>query len=102
MDNRAKNADLYHLSSRGVSRHQKLALRIAVNGASKDMRGQCPASNLSLIDGDFGDDAGMFVDNEDTSFVGKSCADLQGTGNSMKPSFGRRGRWQSSAGSQSS
>jgi hypothetical protein len=35
------------------------------------MRGQLPLSNLNLINGDFGDDAGMFVDNRDYCFVGK-------------------------------
>jgi hypothetical protein len=35
------------------------------------MRGQLPLSNLNLTDGDFGDDAGMFVENRDFSFVGK-------------------------------
>ncbi len=50
---------------------QQLSLRIAVNGASKSMRGQLPLSNLNLTNGDFGDDAGMIVDNRDYCFVGK-------------------------------
>lgn len=49
----------------------KLCLRVAVNGASKSMRGELPLSNLNLTNGDFGDDAGMFVDNRDYCFVGK-------------------------------
>jgi hypothetical protein len=49
----------------------KLCLRVAVNGASKSMRGQLPLSNLNLKNGDFGDDAGMFVENRDYCFVGK-------------------------------
>jgi hypothetical protein len=49
----------------------KLCLRVAVNGASKSMRGQLPLSNLNLTNGDFGDDAGMVVDNRDYCFVGK-------------------------------
>lgn len=49
----------------------KLCLQIAVNGASKTMRGQIPMSNLNINNGDFGDDAGMFVDNRDYCFVGK-------------------------------
>ncbi|CAF4823043.1 unnamed protein product [Rotaria socialis] len=48
----------------------KLCLRIAVNGASKSMRGQLPLSNLNLTNGDFGDDAGMIVENRDYCFVG--------------------------------
>ncbi|CAF3399144.1 unnamed protein product [Rotaria sp. Silwood1] len=47
-----------------------LCLRIAVNGVSKSMRGQLPLSNLNLNDGDFGDDAGMIVDNRNFCFVG--------------------------------
>jgi hypothetical protein len=54
----------------GVVMKSKLCLRIAVNGASKSMRGQLPLANLNLINGDFGDDAGMIVDNRDYSFVG--------------------------------
>jgi hypothetical protein len=49
----------------------KLCLRVAVNGASKSMRGQLPLSNLNLTNGDFGDDAGMIVDKRDYYFVGK-------------------------------
>ncbi|CAF2738219.1 unnamed protein product [Rotaria sp. Silwood2] len=48
----------------------KLHLRVAVNGASKSMRGQLPLSNLNLTNGDFGDDAGMIVENHDYCFVG--------------------------------
>ncbi|CAF1010847.1 unnamed protein product [Rotaria sp. Silwood1] len=48
----------------------KLCLRVAVNGASKSMRGQLPLSNLNLTNGDFGDDAGMIVENRDYCFVG--------------------------------
>jgi len=49
---------------------EKLCLRVAVNGASKSMRGQLPLANLNLTNGDFGDDAGMFVNNRDHCFVG--------------------------------
>lgn len=49
----------------------KLCLRVAVNGASKSMRGQLPLANLNLVNGDYGDDAGMIVDNRDYSFVGE-------------------------------
>ena len=49
----------------------KLRLRVAVNGASKSMRGQLPLANLNLVNGDYGDDAGMIVDNRDYSFVGE-------------------------------
>ncbi|CAF0732894.1 unnamed protein product [Adineta ricciae] len=48
----------------------KLCLHIAVNGMSKSLRGQIPLSNLDINRGDFGDDAGMFVDNRSFSFVG--------------------------------
>ncbi|CAF1251591.1 unnamed protein product [Rotaria sordida] len=47
-----------------------LCLRIAVNGASKSLRGQLPLSNLNLNNGDFGDDAGMIVENRNFCFVG--------------------------------
>lgn len=53
----------------GISK-DKLCLRVAVNGASKSMRGQLPLANLNLTNGDFGDDAGMFVNNRDYCFVG--------------------------------
>jgi NAD-dependent SIR2 family protein deacetylase len=49
----------------------KLCLHIAVNGASKSMRGAIPLLNSNLNHGDFGDDAGMFIDNRDCCFVGK-------------------------------
>jgi len=49
----------------------QLYLHIAVNGASKSMRGQLPLSNLNLNNGDFGDDAGMFIENRDFCFIGK-------------------------------
>jgi len=49
----------------------KLCLQIAVNGASKSMRGELPSSNLNLNNGDFGDDAGVFVENRDFCFIGK-------------------------------
>ncbi|UJR26772.1 hypothetical protein I4U23_008086 [Adineta vaga] len=48
----------------------KLRLNIAVNGMSKSLRGQVPLSNLNINKGDFGDDAGMFVDNRSFCFVG--------------------------------
>ena len=44
---------------------------MAVNGASKSMRGELPLSNLNLSNGDFGGDAGMFMENRDFCFVGK-------------------------------
>lgn len=49
----------------------KLCLHIAVNGMSKSLRGQVPLANLDINRGDFGDDAGMFLDNRSFSFVGK-------------------------------
>lgn len=49
---------------------KKLCLRVAVNGASKSMRGALPWSNLNLTSGDFGDDAGMIVENREHCFVG--------------------------------
>ncbi len=48
-----------------------LYLNIAINGASKSLRGQVPVSNLDLQNGDFGDDAGIFTENQDFCFVGK-------------------------------
>lgn len=50
---------------------KELSLRMAVNGASKSMRGQVPISNLNLLSGDFGDDAGVFMENRNFCFVGK-------------------------------
>ncbi|CAF3002653.1 unnamed protein product [Rotaria sp. Silwood2] len=47
-----------------------LHLRIAVNGVSKSLRGQFPLSNSNLNNGDFGDDAGMIVENRNFCFVG--------------------------------
>jgi len=35
------------------------------------MRGELPSSNLNLNNGDFGDDAGVFVENRDFCFIGK-------------------------------
>ena len=35
------------------------------------MRDRIPSSNLNLNDGDFGDDAGLFVENRDFCFAGK-------------------------------
>lgn len=50
---------------------RNLCLNMAVNGVSKSLRGQVPVSNLDLNNGDFGDDAGMFTENQDFCFVGK-------------------------------
>ena len=35
------------------------------------MHGNFPLTNINLNKGDFGDDAGMIVDNRDYCFVGK-------------------------------
>jgi len=51
-------------------KQDKLHLSVAVNGASKAMRGQLPLANLNLTNGDFGDDAGMVIENSDFCFVG--------------------------------
>lgn len=50
---------------------------MAVNGASKFMKGQVPVSNLNLINGDFGDDAGIFMENRDFCFVGKNSMKIR-------------------------
>ena len=69
----------YHISPSQII-HEKLhpginetnlCLRIAVNGASKSLRGELPLSNLNLNQGDFGDDAGMIVENRHFCFIGK-------------------------------
>lgn len=52
-------------------KREKVHLDVAVNGASKSMRGQLPLSNLNLTNGDFGDDAGMIMETQDYVFVGK-------------------------------
>ena len=65
------NGQVVHERIYPANVNEKLCLRVAVNGASKSMRGQLPLSNLNLANGDFGDDAGMFVDNRDYCFVGK-------------------------------
>jgi hypothetical protein len=58
----------------------KLHLSVAVNGASKSMRGQLPLANLNLTNGDFGDDAGMILENSDYCFVGEySTCSTHGT-----------------------
>ncbi|CAF1190055.1 unnamed protein product [Adineta steineri] len=53
-----------------IIKEKKLCLHIAVNGVSKSLRGQIPLSNLNINNGDFGDDAGMFVDTRNSCFVG--------------------------------
>ena len=53
------------------AKKSKIHLAIAVNGASKSMRGQLPLSNLNLTNGDFGDDAGMIMETRDYCFVGE-------------------------------
>lgn len=65
------NGQIIHERIYASAVKSKLCLRVAVNGASKSMRGQLPLANLNLINGDFGDDAGMIVDNRDYSFVGQ-------------------------------
>lgn len=70
----------------------KLCLRVAVNGASKSMRGELPLSNLNLTNGDFGDDAGMFVDNREYCFVGKYIGQKQDIRNNVFFSL-RFSRW---------
>ncbi|CAF3211707.1 unnamed protein product [Rotaria socialis] len=49
---------------------RNLSLRIAVNGASKSWQGKSPLLNSNLTNGDFGDDAGMAVENKNFCFVG--------------------------------
>jgi hypothetical protein len=68
---KAFNGQVIHERIYPATINRKLRLRVAVNGASKAMRGQLPLSNLNLTNGDFGDDAGMFVENRDYCFVGK-------------------------------
>ncbi|CAF4405576.1 unnamed protein product, partial [Adineta steineri] len=53
-----------------IIKEKNLCLHIAVNGVSKSLRGQIPLSNLNINNGDFGDDAGMFVDTRNSCFVG--------------------------------
>ncbi|CAF0926070.1 unnamed protein product [Didymodactylos carnosus] len=62
-----ESAPLYSINS---SNDKVSCLRIAVNGASKSMRGQLPMGNMNLTNGDFGDDAGMILENRDFCFVG--------------------------------
>lgn len=57
-------------SHAAISR-RKFRLNIAVNGASKSLRDRVPTSNWDLTTGDFGDDAGIFTENNDFSLVGK-------------------------------
>ncbi|CAF1353982.1 unnamed protein product [Rotaria sordida] len=64
------NGQVVHERIYPATMKTKLCLRVAVNGASKSMRGQLPLSNLNLTNGDFGDDAGMIVENRDYCFVG--------------------------------
>ena len=61
-----------HRSSSTRMDRRKLRLNIAVNGVSKSMRGYVPISNVNLKRGDFGDDVGLFTENSQFSFVGKS------------------------------
>ncbi|CAF1283631.1 unnamed protein product [Adineta steineri] len=64
------NGQVVHERIYPPTKTTKLCLRVAVNGASKSMRGELPLSNLNLTNGDFGDDAGMFFENRDNCFVG--------------------------------
>lgn len=68
---RVSNGQIVHERIYPARMKDKVCLRVAVNGASKSMRGLLPLSNLNLSNGDFGDDAGMFVENPDYCFVGK-------------------------------
>ena len=70
------NGQVVHERTYGA---KKLHLCVAVNGASKSMRGQLPLSNLDLTNGDFGDDAGMIVENRDYCFVGASAIEIDST-----------------------
>ncbi|CAF5208822.1 unnamed protein product, partial [Rotaria magnacalcarata] len=49
---------------------RNLSLRTAVNGASKSWQGKSPLLNSNLTNGDFGDDAGMVVENKNFCFIG--------------------------------
>jgi hypothetical protein len=70
------NGQVVHERIYGGTKATKLHLCVAVNGASKSMRGQLPLSNLNLTHGDFGDDAGMVVENQDYCFVGSSSTEI--------------------------
>jgi hypothetical protein len=50
---------------------KRLGLRIAINGASKSIRGNIPLANRNLFHGDFGDDTGIIVKHRDHCFLGK-------------------------------
>ena len=65
------NGQIIHERVYPAIKSGKLHLSVAVNGASKAMRGQLPLANLNLTNGDFGDDAGMVIENPDYCFVGQ-------------------------------
>lgn len=52
-------------------KQKPLSLNFAVNGLSKFSNGSFPLKNSNLTHGDFGDDAGMIIDNKNFSFVGR-------------------------------
>ncbi|CAF1015588.1 unnamed protein product [Adineta ricciae] len=64
------NGKIVHERVYPATVNTRFCFRIAVNGASKSMRGELPLSNLNLSNGDFGDDAGMFMENRNFCFVG--------------------------------
>lgn len=53
-------------------KNQEVHLKLAINGVSKSMKEHIPMANLDLLEGDFGDDAGLFVENRDFYLGGKS------------------------------
>jgi hypothetical protein len=74
-EHKSQRACTYQVSTVQTNHEQiyprKLCLHIAVNGVSKSIQGQLPLLNLNINNGDFGDDAGMFVENGDFCFLGK-------------------------------
>lgn len=89
---RVPNGQVVHERVYGATKGKKLHLCVAVNGASKSMRGQLPLSNLNLTNGDFGDDAGMIVENRDYCFVGSSSTEIESIAKKGF-SFFRLSRW---------
>lgn len=78
-DNKSSRTYNYRVSKQQATHEElyqskaptNLCLRIAVNGVSKSSRGPLSLSNSILHHGDYGDDAGMIVENRDYCFVGK-------------------------------
>ena len=100
---RSSRACIYQVSTghpsnerRSSSTKEKtLSVRIAVNGVSKSVSGHLPLSNLDLTRGDFGDDAGMVVENEGISFIGALNDSIEQEWASFSPRLGRWRRWKS-------